>query len=113
MSDWFRKFSDWAAYWLGSAPVFVAACIATLMWGVVGPAFHFSTTWQLIANTSTTIITFLMVFIIQNTQNRDNKAIHLKLDEIINALKEARNEFIDLEHKPQEKIDKASDEFGK
>jgi low affinity Fe/Cu permease len=82
---------------LGSAWAFAGAVLVILVWIFTGPTFHFSDTWQLIINTATTIITFLMVFLIQNTQNRDAKAVHLKLDEIIRALKGARNELVDLE----------------
>ena len=82
---------------LGSAWVFGIAILVIVVWGLTGPAFHYSNTWQLIINTGTTIVTFLMVFLIQNTQNRDSKAAHLKLDEIIRALEGARNELIDLE----------------
>jgi len=81
----------------GSAWVFASAILIMVIWGLTGPAFHYSDTWQLIINTGTTIVTFLMVFLIRNTQNRDGKAAHLKLDEIIRALKGARNELIDLE----------------
>src|SRR5205807_7374025 len=82
---------------LGSAWAFAAAILIIVIWGLTGPTFHDSDTWQLIINTGTTIVTFLMVFLIQNTQNRDAKAVHLKLDEIIRALKGARNELVDLE----------------
>src|SRR5213078_1140705 len=82
---------------LGSAWAFASAILIILIWGLTGPTFHYSNTWQLIINTGTTIVTFLMVFLIQNTQNRDAKAVHLKLDEIIRALKGARNELVDLE----------------
>src|SRR5258705_11116846 len=81
---------------LGSAWAFAGALLVILVWVLTGPAFHFSDTWQLVINTATTVITFLMVFLIQNTQNRDAKAMHLKLDEIIRALKDARNELVDL-----------------
>src|SRR5213593_2633889 len=88
-----RKISDL----LGSAGAFWSAALVILVWAATGPLFGFSDTWQLVINTASTIITFLMVFIIQNTQNRDNKAIHLKLDELIKAIKGARNSMIDLE----------------
>ena len=80
-------------------------------WGLTGPAFHYSNTWQLIINTGTTIVTFLMVFLIQNTQNRDAKAAHLKLDEIIRALKGARNELIDLENLADEDLTSLEKQF--
>ena len=96
-SDAFRIFAKRSSTVLGSAWAFGIAILIIVIWGLTGPAFHYSNTWQLIINTGTTIVTFLMVFLIQNTQNRDAKAAHLKLDEIIRALKGARNELIDLE----------------
>ena len=96
-SDAFRIFARRSSTVLGSAWAFGIAILVIVIWGLTGPAFHYSNTWQLIINTGTTIVTFLMVFLIQNTQNRDAKAAHLKLDEIIRALKGARNELIDLE----------------
>ena len=96
-SDAFRIFARRSSAVLGSAWAFGVAILVIVIWGLTGPAFHYSNTWQLIINTGTTIVTFLMVFLIQNTQNRDAKAAHLKLDEIIRALKGARNELIDLE----------------
>jgi len=96
-SDAFRFFAKRSSKMLGSAWAFAAAILIILIWGLTGPMFHYSDTWQLIINTGTTIVTFLMVFLIQNTQNRDAKAAHLKLDEVIRALKGARNELIDLE----------------
>jgi low affinity Fe/Cu permease len=97
VSDAFRLFARRSSMLLGSAWAFGIAILIIVIWGLTGPAFHYSNTWQLIINTGTTIVTFLMVFLIQNTQNRDAKAAHLKLDEIIRALKGARNELIDLE----------------
>jgi low affinity Fe/Cu permease len=97
ISDAFRIFARRSSRVLGSAWAFGIAILIIVIWGLTGPAFHYSNTWQLIINTGTTIVTFLMVFLIQNTQNRDAKAAHLKLDEIIRALKGARNELIDLE----------------
>ena len=96
-SDAFRIFARRSSRVLGSAWAFGIAILIIVIWGLTGPAFHYSNTWQLIINTGTTIVTFLMVFLIQNTQNRDAKAAHLKLDEIIRAVKGARNELIDLE----------------
>ena len=81
------------------------------VWLITGPTFHFSDTWQLIINTATTIITFLMVFLIQNTQNRDAKAVHLKLDELIRAIKDARNELVDLEDLSDEELKKLEEQF--
>ena len=90
---------------------FAGAVLVILIWILTGPTFHFSDTWQLIINTATTIITFLMVFLIQNTQNRDAKAVHLKLDEIIRALKGARNELVDLEELSDEDLKKLEKQF--
>src|SRR5262249_60329271 len=90
VSDAFRVFANRSAVLLGSAWSFGGAVLVILVWLITGPAFHFSDTWQLIINTATTVITFLMVFLIQNTQNRDAKAMHLKLDELIRAIKNAR-----------------------
>jgi low affinity Fe/Cu permease len=86
------------AGWVGSAWAFAAASLAILIWGLAGSHFHYSDTWQLVVNTATTIITFLIVFLIQNTQNRDARALHLKLDEVIRALGSAHNDMIDIEH---------------
>src|SRR5438270_13122537 len=95
ISDAFRIFARRSSIMLGSAWAFAGAMLVILVWLLTGPTFHFSDTWQLIINTGTTIVTFLMVFLIQNTQNRDAKAMHLKLDEIIRALKKARNALVD------------------
>jgi len=89
-SDAFRVFARHSSIALGSAWAFAGAVLVILVWVLTGPMFHFSDTWQLVINTATTIVTFLMVFLIQNTQNRDAKAVHLKLDELIRALKDAR-----------------------
>src|ERR1041384_6153285 len=86
MREWFRRFAHRTADAVGSPWTFFAAIVVVLLWAVTGPYFRYSDTWQLIINTGTTILTFLMVFLIQNTQNRDAKAIHLKLDELIRAL---------------------------
>ena len=96
---------------LGSAWTFASAILIIVIWGLTGPIFHYSDTWQLIINTGTTIVTFLMVFLIQNTQNRDAKAAHLKLDEVIRALKGARNELIDLEKLAEEDLTRLEKEF--
>src|SRR6266511_2651619 len=93
----FSYFASRASSAMGSSPAFLAAIGMLVLWAVVGPHFHFSDTCQIIINTATTIITFLMVFLIQNTQNRDARALHLKLDEIIRALRSAHNEMIDVE----------------
>jgi low affinity Fe/Cu permease len=93
----FRSFAQGAAAAVGKPWAFAAAASLVVVWGALGPIFQFSDTWQLVINTSTTIITFLMVFLIQNTQNRDTEALRLKLDELILATKEARNAFVDIE----------------
>jgi low affinity Fe/Cu permease len=111
VSDAFRFFAHRSAIMLGSAWAFTAAVLAILVWILTGPTFHFSDTWQLIINTATTIITFLMVFLIQNTQNRDAKAMHLKLDELIRAVKGARNQLVDLENLSDEDLKRLEEQF--
>jgi low affinity Fe/Cu permease len=111
VSDAFRVFAQRCASMLGSAWSFSVAVLVILVWLVTGPMFHFSDTWQLIINTATTVITFLMVFLIQNTQNRDAKAMHLKLDELIRAIKGARNELVDLESLSDEELKKLEEQF--
>jgi low affinity Fe/Cu permease len=111
VSDAFRLFAHRSAVMLGSAWAFAAAAFVILVWLLTGPTFHFSDTWQLIINTATTIITFLMVFLIQNTQNRDAKAMHLKLDELIRALKGARDQLVDLEDLSDEELKKLEEQF--
>ena len=111
VSDAFRVFARRSSVILGSPWAFSGAILIIVVWALTGPTFHFSDTWQLIINTGTTIVTFLMVFLIQNTQNRDAKAVHLKLDEIIRALKRARNEMVDLEDLADEELDKLEEQF--
>jgi low affinity Fe/Cu permease len=111
MKDFFRKFANKTSEIVGSAWAFIGAFLLILVWGVTGPLFHFSDTWQLVINTGTTIITFLMVFLIQNTQNRDAKAIHLKLDELIRGVKGARTDMVDLEHLSDEELERLQKEF--
>src|SRR5437870_7225889 len=111
VSDAFRLFARRSSMVLGSAWAFASAILIIVIWGLTGPTFHYSDTWQLIINTGTTIVTFLMVFLIQNTQNRDAKAAHLKLDEIIRALKGARNELIDLEKVADEDLTTLEKQF--
>ncbi|PYJ72291.1 MAG: hypothetical protein DME72_08290 [Verrucomicrobia bacterium] len=111
VSDAFRLFAKRSSKVLGSAWAFGSAILIIVIWALTGPMFHYSNTWQLIINTGTTIVTFLMVFLIQNTQNRDAKAAHLKLDEIIRALKGARNEFIDLEKLADEDLASLEKQF--
>jgi low affinity Fe/Cu permease len=100
----FTRFSNGVARWTGKPLVFIVCIALVLGWALTGPLFGFSDTWQLIINTSTTIITFLMVFLIQNTQNRDNAAIQAKLDEIIRT-SDSQNRFIGIEHLTDEELD--------
>src|SRR5438067_7564885 len=101
----FRKFSNATAAAMGSSWAFLLAVLVILVWAITGPLFGFSDTWQLVINTGTTIVTFLMVFLIQNTQNRDTKALHLKLDELLRAQVGARErEFMDLEDRDEEQL---------
>ena len=109
--DAFHVFARKSSAVLGSAWAFACAILIIIIWALTGPTFHFSDTWQLIINTGTTIVTFLMVFLIQNTQNRDAKAFHLKLDEVIRALKGARNELVDLEALSDEDLTKLEKQF--
>ena len=111
VSDAFRVFARRSSIALGSAWAFAGAVLVILVWVLTGPLFHFSDTWQLVINTATTIVTFLMVFLIQNTQNRDAKAAHLKLDELIRALKGARNELVDLEDLSDEELKNLQEQF--
>ena len=111
VSDAFRCFAQRSSTLLGSAWAFCGAVLVILVWLVTGPTFHFSDTWQLIINTATTVVTFLMVFLIQNTQNRDAKAMHLKLDELIRAVKGARNQLVDLEELSDNDLKKLEEQF--
>jgi low affinity Fe/Cu permease len=103
--DAFGKFAAAASSWLGSKWAFVGAIVIIIIWALTGPVFHYSDTWQLVINTGTTIITFLMVFIIQNTQNRDARAINLKLDELIHAIDTAKNQMMDIENLSDKELD--------
>jgi low affinity Fe/Cu permease len=106
MNERFARVAGKVAVWTGSSWAFILALAVIVAWVVSGPLFHFSDTWQLVINTGTTIVTFLMVFLIQNTQNRDTRAIHLKLDELLRALPEAREqEFIDLEERDERQLE--------
>ncbi len=105
------RFATAVTQWTGSSVGFIAAVLIIVVWAVTGPIFHWSDTWQLVINTSTTIVTFLMVFLIQNTQNRDAKAVHLKLDELIRAVSGARNNMVDLEELSEEELKKLEEDF--
>ncbi|MEP6662030.1 MAG: low affinity iron permease family protein [Verrucomicrobiota bacterium] len=109
--DWFHHFAIKTSKIVGSPWCFIGATSLILIWALLGPVFKFADTWQLVINTATTIITFLMVFLIQNTQNRDAKAIHLKLDELIYCIKEARNKLIDLEDMSEAELEALQKEF--
>src|SRR5437870_4676953 len=111
MNDLFRKFAEKTSQLVGSSWAFIAAALIIVVWAVTGPLFHYSDTWQLVINTGTTIITFLMVFLIQNTQNRDAKAIHLKLDELIKGVKGARTGLVDLENLSDEELGQLQEQF--
>jgi low affinity Fe/Cu permease len=100
----FSRFASWMAYAVGHPGSFAFAVLVILGWAITGPIFGFSDTWQLVINTATTIVTFLMVFLIQNTQNRDNEAIHLKLDELIRSTQGAHNALLDLEGLSQQEL---------
>ena len=111
MSDLFSRAAHWTGQQCGRASVFMVAVGVIIAWAVTGPLFHYSDTWQLIINTGTTIVTFLMVFLIQNTQNRDAKAVHLKLDELIRAVQGARNQLVDLEKLSDDELKKLEEQF--
>lgn len=113
MNEFFRKFANKTSAVVGSAWSFLIALVVIVVWGITGPVFRFSDTWQLIINTGTTIVTFLMVFLIQNTQNRDAKAIHLKLDELIRGVKGARTGMVDLEDLSDEELEQLQKEFAR
>ncbi len=107
----FRIIAGRVSEWAGSAAVFITAVLIVIIWATTGPIFHYSDTWQLIINTGTTIVTFLMVFLIQNTQNRDGKAVQIKLDELIRATKGARMHYVNLEELTDEELKELNHEF--
>ena len=107
----FTRFAKWTAHATGRPVTFFLAAVLILVWVTTGPIFQFSDTWQLVINTGTTIVTFLMVFLIQSTQNRDAEAVQVKLDEIIRAIGNAQNELLDLEEMEEEDLDKMRQEY--
>ena len=109
----FDAFSKWTARASGRPSVFGLACLVVIVWGATGPMFNYSDTWQLVINTGTTIVTFLMVFLIQNTQNRDTQALQVKMDEIIRVTKGAHNALINLEELSDEDVQKIQDLYRK
>ena len=111
MSELFRKFARKISEVLGRAEVFLGAVVLIVVWAVLGPIYHYSDTWQLVINTATTIVTFLMVFLIQNTQNRDAKAIQLKLDELIRGVRGARTGLVRLEELSDEELKELESSF--
>ena len=113
MTDSFNWLATKSAEAMGSASAFIAATLAVALWAVSGPLFDYSDTWQLIINTATTVLTFLAVFLIQHTQNRDGRAVQLKLDELIQSTKSARNRLIDLGHCTDEEMRELEQEFAR
>jgi low affinity Fe/Cu permease len=110
---WFSRFASSTAQVVGHPYIFFAAVVVLILWGASGPYFHYSDTWQLIINTGTTIVTFLVVFLIQNTQNRDAKALHLKLDELIRSHHPANDDLIDIQKLSDEELDELEKRYEK
>ncbi|MFN3356185.1 MAG: low affinity iron permease family protein [Pseudomonas sp.] len=108
----FARFCQALSNWAGSSKTFLLAIVLIGVWGLTGPYFHYNDTWQLIINTSTTIITFLMVFLIQNTQNRDNDILHLKIDELIRATQDAQNAILCLEKLSSKDLRRLRDQYS-
>jgi low affinity Fe/Cu permease len=113
MEEHFRKLAQYISKTTGSAKTFFTAILIVLLWALSGPLLDYSTTWQLMINTVTTIVTFLMVFLIQNTQNRDNKTLHVKLDELLRAMKGTRNKLLDTDELSDEELEELHQDFVK
>jgi low affinity Fe/Cu permease len=111
--DRFGRFAACASSWMGSKIAFLCSGLLIVTWAITGPLFHFSDTWQLVINTGTTIVTFLMVFLIQNTQNRDARAINLKLDELIRAIDKAHDKMMNIEKLSDAELDMLESQFEK
>jgi low affinity Fe/Cu permease len=111
--SWFTRFAKTSARATGRPAAFIGAALVIIGWALSGPVFHFSDTWQLVINTATTIVTFLMVFLIQNTQNRDSEAIQIKLDELIRAVQDADNRLMDLEELEESQLDEFRAKYEK
>jgi len=110
---WFAHFAQWVSHVTGRPVAFLLALASIVVWGLTGPLFGYSDTWQLVINTATTIITFLMVFVIQNTQNRDTAAMHIKIDELIRVTQKARNVLLDLEELDDQTLDLLRKDYEK
>ena len=110
--NWFRRFAERAAEALGRPLAFLTALGLVIVWALAGPVFHYSEEWQIVINTGTTIITFLMVFLLQNTQARDSRAIHLKLNELLRAVADARNDLVAVENLPDARLDQLKHEYA-
>lgn len=104
--NFFELFSNWATIATGSSAAFIIAAVVVLVWAISGPLFHYSETWQLVINTGTTIVTFLMVFLIQKAQNKDSKAIHLKLNELLASHEGTSNRIVDIENLTEKELDR-------
>ncbi|BDG05962.1 low affinity iron permease family protein [Anaeromyxobacter oryzae] len=113
MKDRFQRFAYAVSDVTGTPHAFLLALMVVVVWGVSGPLFRFSDSWQLVINTGTTVVTFLMVFLIQATQTRETRALHLKLDELVRAQRRARNTFADLEHATDDELEELEAEFRK
>src|SRR5689334_20238304 len=110
-TSFFSHFAKWTSKWLGHPLAFGLAVLVVIIWAVTGPLFQFSNSWQLVINTGTTIITFLMVFLIQNSQNRDSEAVQVKLDELIRAIKGADNSILNIENMTEQELQKLQEHY--